>query len=204
MTVSAPTASTVQRQRYAHNNQGAALTRSKPSLDELLLRLTGMPGGKLNAVVSHARWWLPLLIGVLAAVVRFWNLSHPSSLIFDETYYVKDAYSLLNYGYEREWPKDINDDFVNGTATPNDKPSYVVHPPLGKWIMALGMAIFGTDSGFGWRAAAAFAGTLAAVFTTMAATRLFRSAVWGGLAGLFVALDGQQIALSRTGILDIF
>ena len=59
MTVSAPTASTVQRQRHAHNNQGAALTRSKPSLDELLLRLTGMPGGKLNAVVSHARWWLP-------------------------------------------------------------------------------------------------------------------------------------------------
>ncbi|MDZ3746115.1 phospholipid carrier-dependent glycosyltransferase [Pseudoglutamicibacter cumminsii] len=204
MTVSAPTASTAQRQRHAHNNQGAALTRSKPSLDELLLRLTGMPGGKLNAVVSHARWWLPLLIGVVAAVVRFWNLSHPSSLIFDETYYVKDAYSLLNYGYEREWPKDINDAFVNGTATPNDNPSYVVHPPLGKWIMALGMAIFGTDSGFGWRAAAAFAGTLAAVFTTMAATRLFRSAVWGGLAGLFVALDGQQIALSRTGILDIF
>ena len=204
MTVSARTTSQAQRQQHAHRKQGAQLSRSRPSLDELLLRLTGMPGGKLNTVVSHARWWLPLLIGALAAIIRFFNLGHPHQLIFDETYYVKDAYSLLNYGYERQWPQDINEDFVNGSATPSNEASYVVHPPLGKWIMALGMAIFGTDTGLGWRAGTAFAGTIAAVFTTMAATRLFRSAVWGGLAGVFVALDGQQIALSRTGILDIF
>lgn len=171
---------------------------------ELMRRLTGSATGTLRPLLGPAAIWVPLLIAVFAGLVRFWGLDHPHRLIFDETYYVKDGYSMLHWGYERQWPKDIDNDFVAGNATPSEQGSYVVHPPLGKWIIALGMAVFGTDTGTGWRAGTALAGTLAVLFTTLAAQRLFRSVALGAVAGVFMAIDGQQLVLSRTGILDIF
>lgn len=50
-------------------------------------------------------WIIPLAVTLIAGLLRFINLSHPHMLIFDETYYVKDAYSMLQSGYEREWKK---------------------------------------------------------------------------------------------------
>ncbi|MGO3153871.1 MAG: dolichyl-phosphate-mannose--protein mannosyltransferase [Galactobacter sp.] len=170
----------------------------------LMLRLTGTVTGRLQDVMGPARYWIVLALTAFAALLRFWNLGHPDKIIFDETYYVKDAWSYLHFGYEREWPKDINEDFAAGSASPSAEPEYVVHPPLGKWVLALGMAIFGTDNGFGWRAGAAAAGTLAVLFTMLAALRLFKRVWPAALVGLFMAVDGQQLVLSRTGILDIF
>src|SRR5688500_14807227 len=40
-------------------------------------------------------WGGPVLVTLIAAVLRFWNLGHPQSIVFDETYYVKDAWTLL-------------------------------------------------------------------------------------------------------------
>ena len=188
-------------------------TRTRPALTDpegaytlpaLLTRLIGSPTGRLYSVLGPASVWVPLVLAVLAGLLRFWNLDQPHQLIFDETYYVKDGYSYLHFGYEREWPKDINDAFANGTATPQAGPEYVVHPPLGKWIIALGMAVFGTSDGLGWRAGSALAGTLAVLVTTLAAQRLFRAVAPAALVGLFMAVDGQMLVLSRTGILDIF
>jgi dolichyl-phosphate-mannose--protein O-mannosyl transferase len=173
-------------------------------LQALMLRLTGTVTGRLRDVVGPARYWVFLSIVALAALVRFWDLGHPNKLIFDETYYVKDAWSYLHFGYEREWPKDINDKFVEGSATPSSSPEYVVHPPLGKWFLAVGQLVFGSANGFGWRAGAAVAGTLAVLFAMLAALRLFRKLWPAALVGLFMAVDGQQLVLSRTGILDIF
>ncbi len=169
-----------------------------------MLRLTGTVTGRLQDVMGPTRYWIVLALTAFAALLRFWNLGHPDKIIFDETYYVKDAWSYLHFGYEREWPKDINEDFAAGSASPSADPEYVVHPPLGKWILALGMAVFGTDNGFGWRAGAAAAGTLAVLFTMLAALRLFKRVWPAALVGLFMAVDGQQLVLSRTGILDIF
>ncbi|MGC0417145.1 hypothetical protein ABIA38_002659, partial [Embleya sp. AB8] len=40
--------------------------------------------------------WLPcILVTLLAGFIRFWNLGKPKAVIFDETYYAKDAWSLL-------------------------------------------------------------------------------------------------------------
>ncbi|MFM6971759.1 MAG: hypothetical protein ACKOWH_04135, partial [Rhodoluna sp.] len=50
----------------------------------------------------------PWFIVALAAVLRLWNLAYPQKLVFDETYYVKDAWTLWNTGAERAWPADIN------------------------------------------------------------------------------------------------
>ncbi|MEO7070826.1 MAG: phospholipid carrier-dependent glycosyltransferase, partial [Nostocoides sp.] len=40
-------------------------------------------------------WFWPVLIMVLGGSLRFWALSRPHQLIFDETYYVKQGVSML-------------------------------------------------------------------------------------------------------------
>ncbi|NKX53285.1 dolichyl-phosphate-mannose--protein mannosyltransferase [Arthrobacter mobilis] len=150
-------------------------------------------------------WLLPLLAAVLGGLLRFHRLGEPGSLVFDETYYVKDAYSYLVSGYEREWPKDANDSFNAGNPDVLlGTPEYVVHPPVGKWMIAFGMWLFGADNAFGWRFGAALTGTLSILLVALIARRLFRSAALGGVAGLLTAVDGHHLVHSRTSLLDIF
>src|SRR5699024_10358993 len=66
------------------------------------------------------------------------------------------------------------------------------------------MAVFGADTGTGWRFSAAVAGTLSVLLTTLIAQRLFRSVFLGGIAGLLLAVEGHHLVMSRTGLLDIF
>ncbi|WP_434992981.1 dolichyl-phosphate-mannose--protein mannosyltransferase [Arthrobacter sp. Ld5] len=168
--------------------------------DALLSRLLGAaaPGGPL-------RWALPLAVALLGGILRFVRLGEPGSLVFDETYYVKDAYSLLQSGYEREWPEDANDSFNAGTpGVLLDSPDYVVHPPVGKWMIAFGMLLFGSDNAFGWRFSAAAVGTLSVLLLAVVAHRMFGSALLGAAAGLLLAVDGHHLVQSRTSLLDIF
>lgn len=166
----------------------------------LVSRLLGAaaPGGAL-------RWVLILLPAVLAGVLRFVRLGEPGSLVFDETYYVKDAYSMLQSGYERQWPDEANESFNAGTPDVLlDTPTYVVHPPVGKWMIAAGMLLFGSDDAFGWRFSAAVVGTLSVLLLALVARRMFGSAVLGAAAGLLLAVDGHHLVQSRTSLLDIF
>jgi dolichyl-phosphate-mannose--protein O-mannosyl transferase len=41
----------------------------------------------------------------IASITRLWNLAFPQKLVFDETYYVKDALSLSQEGHEKNWPE---------------------------------------------------------------------------------------------------
>lgn len=149
-------------------------------------------------------WIVPLVVTIIGGLLRFVHLSHPNMLIFDETYYVKDAYSLMHFGYEMEWVDDSNDQFVAGDPQLKDTASFVVHPPLGKWLIAFGMMAFGEFDGFGWRFATALFGTLAVLLTTLCARLLFGSHLLAGIAGLLIAIDGHSIVMSRTALLDIF
>jgi dolichyl-phosphate-mannose-protein mannosyltransferase len=45
-------------------------------------------------------WIGPLLVTLFAALLRFNRLSVPNAVIFDETYYAKDAWSILKHGVE--------------------------------------------------------------------------------------------------------
>src|SRR5260370_15634956 len=45
-------------------------------------------------------WLGPLLVTAFGTFLRFNRLRVPRSLIFDETYYVKDAWSILKHGVE--------------------------------------------------------------------------------------------------------
>jgi dolichyl-phosphate-mannose-protein mannosyltransferase len=145
------------------------------------------------------------MMALLGGVLRFVRLGEPGTLVFDETYYVKDAYSMLQSGYERAWPEDANDSFNAGNPDVLlDSPNYVVHPPVGKWMIAFGMLLFGSDNAFGWRFSAALVGTLSVLVLALVAQRMFGSALLGGAAGLLLAVDGHHLVESRTSLLDIF
>ncbi|TPX01124.1 phospholipid carrier-dependent glycosyltransferase, partial [Schumannella luteola] len=75
--------------------------------------------------------------------------------------------------------------------------SFVVHPPLGKWIIGAGMAAFGTDSAFGWRIGIAVVGILLVALTMLVARRLFASTTLVVVAGGLMAIDGNAIVMSR-------
>lgn len=147
--------------------------------------------------------WGPLAILALAAFLRLFNLGYPNVLVFDETYYVKDAYSLLTHGVELSWSDSSDAAFANGDASGlSNDPSFVVHPPLGKWLIAVGIWLFGTGNPIGWRIVVALF-SIASVWLTMkCAERLFKSKAWSLVAGLFYAIDGVGIVLGRTGLLD--
>lgn len=150
-------------------------------------------------------WLVPALTAAVGGVLRFVRLDVPRSLVFDETYYVKDAYSLLVSGYERNWPEKANDSFIAGNpGVLLNTPEYVVHPPVGKWMIASGMWLFGPDNPLGWRFGAALTGTLSIALLALIAQKLFSSLILGALAGLLLAVDGHHLVMSRTSLLDIF
>lgn len=142
-------------------------------------------------------------VGALAGVLRFVGLAQPRALVFDELYYARGAYSLLRQGYEGWWGGETAD-FANGDFSGLEvRADKVVHPPLGKWIIAVGIKAFGPTP-FGWRFSSAVIGTVTVILVALIAHHLFRSVLWGGVAGLFLAIDGEHIVLSRTALLDIF
>ncbi|AYY14828.1 phospholipid carrier-dependent glycosyltransferase [Actinobacteria bacterium YIM 96077] len=147
-------------------------------------------------------WLGPLLVGAVAAVLRLVDLGRPNRIIFDETYYAKDAFAQLQFGYARSTVDDADEMIIDGNLDVfTDEPSFVVHPPVGKFLIAQGIRLLGMEPA-GWRLATALAGVVAAIVLARAGRRLFRSTVLGCTAGLFVAVDGLAIAVNRTAILD--
>ncbi|WP_091226001.1 dolichyl-phosphate-mannose--protein mannosyltransferase [Microbacterium sp. 3J1] len=149
------------------------------------------------------RWFAPLVVTAVAAVLRLVNLGHPHQLAFDETYYVKDAWSLWTLGYEGTWGEDANEAFVTLQKLPlSDVGAFVVHPPLGKWLIALGMSLGGPDNTVGWRLATALFGTASVLLVYLVARRLTGSIPVATVASGLLAIDGLSIVMSRIALLD--
>ncbi|UOQ56484.1 phospholipid carrier-dependent glycosyltransferase [Leucobacter allii] len=151
---------------------------------------------------SHLRWIAPALVLGIAAALRFWALGRPGTLVFDELFYVRDAISQLAHGFPTVWPDDDPSMAGERATAYTDAPANAVHPPLGKWIIGLGVLAFGPGNGWGWRSAGALAGVLAAAVTMRLAWRMSRSLVVACIAGLLLAIDGVHVVLSRVGLLD--
>jgi dolichyl-phosphate-mannose-protein mannosyltransferase len=124
-----------------------------------------------------------------AALIRFWRLGEPNTLVFDEIYYVDGARDLLSYGVEVK---------VEGQTI---SPEFVVHPPVGKWLIALFIQLLG-DNSFAWRTASALAGLASVYLIYKVAMELFSSTAIALLAAALLTLDGLAIVLSRTALLD--
>jgi dolichyl-phosphate-mannose--protein O-mannosyl transferase len=129
----------------------------------------------------------PILIALASFVLRIINLGLPKGFVFDEVYYVDGARDLLKYGVE-----------VDGT-----NPEFIVHPPVGKWLIASGIKLFG-DTEFGWRFASAVFGTLLILLFARLIHVLFYSRLLTALGAALMALDGLLLVHSRTALLDLF
>jgi len=129
----------------------------------------------------------PILIALVSFFLRIFHLGDIKTFIFDEVYYVDGARDLLKFGVE-----------VTG-----NNPEFIVHPPIGKWLIALGIQLFG-DSAFGWRFTTAVAGSVMILLIALIAHRLFRNPLLTGLASALMAVDGLALVHSRTALLDNF
>ena len=126
-------------------------------------------------------------IALIALALRLINLGTPKGFVFDEVYYVDGARDYLAHGVE----------------VTDDAPEFVVHPPVGKWLIALGIRLFG-DNEFGWRFVGAVLGTAMIVLIALIAQRLFRNSFLTIAASFLMAVDGLALVHSRTALLDIF
>ena len=138
---------------------------------------------------TRLRQILPIsIITIFSLIIRIWHLNLPKGYIFDEIYYAKNANSLIEHGVE------LNE---QGGA------DFIVHPPLGKWLIGIGIKIFGNNE-FGWRIIPALVGTACVILIYLIAQRLFNSIFLSSTAALLMALDGLALVMSRVALLDIF
>lgn len=142
-------------------------------------------GGRAAArrrVQAVSAWLIPASVTLLAGALRLHRLGFPARRYFDETHYVEDAVATLADGVGE---------------------GFVVHPPLGKWLIGAGVAAVG-ETPVGWRVAVALAGTATVLMVYLAAMRLMGHRGIAGLAALLVAVDGLAFAMSRIAMLDGF
>jgi len=139
------------------------------------------------------------MLGVFigSAALRFWGLNRFDTLVFDEVYFAKYGFSYL---------KQI--------------PFFDVHPPFGKYFLALGIWInihfFGSQSSFiaatdvaqldafAYRWFNAFVGSLIPLLVGAVAYQLTKRTRYALLASLFVAADGLLLVESRYSLINVY
>ena len=125
---------------------------------------------------------------VLAAFVRLDGLGTPHTYVADEGFYARDGCSYVLHSRRTCG--------VGGDTTPE-------HPPLGKWLIGLGIKLDGFDPS-GWRIASAIAGILTVALLFALALRLLASLAAATLAAGLLAVEPLHVVQSRVATLDVF
>lgn len=218
------TAPSTRLHSHADSAEHSSTNRSHVNKTHQPSSTSAATGG--TAVLKHApfgrgsaysllSWLLTIFVAGFGGLLRIWRLSEPRAVVFDETYYVKDAWTMLMTGEARDWPKTIT---LSDTTSTIDKlfasgntdqwlptAEYVVHPPIGKWLISLGLKFFGGATNIAaWRISVAIAGIIAIAILMRVALRLFHNLPIAVLAGVLMSVDGVGITMSRTGLLDNF
>ncbi|HKF00087.1 MAG TPA: phospholipid carrier-dependent glycosyltransferase [Actinomycetes bacterium] len=147
------------------------------------------PDGRLAAAVRALPALAPWAVVALALALRLAHLGTPRQLLVDERYYVAGARQLLERGYEAS----------SVTPVPGELPA--VHPPLGKWMIALGIRALG-DQAVGWRIACALAGTATVALVYLCGRRLFAGRGAALAAAFLLAVEDLSVVQSRAAMLD--
>jgi dolichyl-phosphate-mannose-protein mannosyltransferase len=150
-------------------------------------------------------WAGTVAITLLSAFLRLWKLDYPKAFLFDETYYAKDAWSLVHHGYVTGYVDNANQKILDGNLHGlwTSDPSMVVHPEVGKWLIGSAELVAGMTP-FGWRLAPAIVGSLMVLVMVRLARRVTGSTLLGLVAGILMCFDGLELVLSRLALLDIF
>ncbi|HEY5880381.1 MAG TPA: phospholipid carrier-dependent glycosyltransferase [Nakamurella sp.] len=143
------------------------------------------------APTDRARGWVVTgVLTLVAAMVRLVNLGGATdggTPLFDEKYYAIQAWEMLR----------------NGGVEDNQAFGVVVHPPLGKQLIAIGEWLLGYNA-TGWRLASAVAGIVSVLLIIRVTRRMTGSTLLGGIAGVLLICDGVSHVQSRSALLDIF
>ncbi|NJK63233.1 MAG: phospholipid carrier-dependent glycosyltransferase [Synechococcaceae cyanobacterium SM2_3_1] len=158
------------------HDQASPLPSDAPSPQD------GLPGptaGRATAIDPF------LIVGVLgiwlmALVMRLWQLDQFDAPVFDEVYFPEFAQNYLD-----------------------DKSFYDVHPPLGKYLIAVAILLFGRNE-FGFRIMPALFGSLIPVLVAGVAYRLSYQRTFALLAGALMLTDGLFLVESRYGLINVF
>ena len=118
---------------------------------------------------------LAVLLGIWA---RLYKLGSPDKIIFDEVYFPVFAWNYLHHIQ-----------------------SFDAHPPLGKFIIALPLWLFGNTS-FAWRLMPALFGITFIPLAGYTWWRYQKDRVGALIFMIIVALEGLLITYSRTGLMD--
>ena len=116
-----------------------------------------------------------LVVGVWA---RLYDLGFPPKQIWDEIYFPVMAWKYLH-----------------------GIPFFDLHPPLGKFIIAISIALFG-DTPIGWRLMPTLFGLAMLPLGAVLGWYYFRERVGALLLAAFIAGETFLVAYSRTGIMD--
>jgi dolichyl-phosphate-mannose-protein mannosyltransferase len=185
--------------------QGLSWTADNRVVPSAVRRMVPLITGS-NRLVG---WLGTFGITAIAALMRFHNLGKTHKFLFDETYYAKDAWSLINNGYVLNYVgtgdeanKKILAGNLDGLWKAHD-PSMIVHPEVGKYLIGIGEHFWGMNPE-GWRIASAVAGSLMVMVIIRLVRRMTGSTLLGCTAGVLLCFDGLQFVMSRLALLDIF
>lgn len=119
--------------------------------------------------------------------------------LFDEQTAVPDTISQLNSMYFDEIYHGRT-----GYEQLHKMPVYeTTHPPLGKDLIMVGIALFGMTA-FGWRFAGTLFGVLLVPLAWCFVRRLTRKPWAAGTAGVLLALDFMRFSQSRLATIDVY
>jgi dolichyl-phosphate-mannose-protein mannosyltransferase len=134
------------------------------------------------------------LVTLSAAAVRLAGLSTPSGFVFDEIFYAR-----IGCRFVIDTAQCGIDNVVSGA-----------HPPLGNWLVGIGIRLFGYDE-FGWRVTSALAGIVTVVLLYLLVRRLLAGHVTApaatagaSAAAALLATDFLHLVQSRVAMLDSF
>ena len=102
-----------------------------------------------------------LAVTAAAAAVRLPALNRPVGLVFDEIFYARNACRYV----------------IGSVDCGIDSLASRAHPPLGNWLIGIGIRLFGFDA-FGWRIVAAIAGTISVALLFLLVRQRSRSGGW--------------------------
>jgi dolichyl-phosphate-mannose--protein O-mannosyl transferase len=107
--------------------------------------------------------------------------TYMTETMFDEVYFTRTAQQYLNQQWPYEW----------------------THPPLGKLIIATGIAVFGLNP-FGWRIMGVIFGALMIPLIYLLGKKMFGSYIGGFSAAFLLTFDFMHFSEARLGITDTY
>ena len=130
-----------------------------------------------------ARWeYTPLcLLVLIVLILHFSVITLPNASIFDESYYVPAARSI-----------------IEGSGT-----DIIEHPPLGQLFIVTGISIFG-DGPLGWRFFSVIFGAVSIVLLYLICRQLKMSRNTSFLAALIFSIENMCFILGGIAMLDVF